>query len=255
MATRIRDAFRGSLVRVGSVCLLSIAAFLVARSSRVQPAYSDSSVYKVDIADRPALGPPSPKVTIILFGDYTCEHSRSLYRTVRNVMSTNTAVRLVWAFGPLRSKEGRWLARLAMAGAEVGRFWALHDWIMTDFQRAIGAEGLAKAAEHLKIESETLRAALQSDGASSHFARNAAAAAALGLEHVPTMFVNGRRVRGAAPQDKLQHIVEHQLEFADRLLESGTRPVDLYERFTAGGATRIPTRAEAPVSTRGKELP
>jgi protein-disulfide isomerase len=253
MATSIREAFRHPVARLGSVCLLSIAAFFVARSFRAQPAYSDDSVYKVELGDRPVLGPATAKVTIVLFGDYDCQYSRALYRTVKQVMSTSSSVRLVWAFGPLRSPEARWLARLAIAGAQVGSFWPLHDWIMADSRRALGATGLAKAAEHLKIDPASLRAAVQSEGAASRFDREAAAATALGLEHVPTLFVNGRRVRGEAPADKLQEIVEHQRESADRLLDSGTRPVDLYQRFTAGGATRVPSMAEASLSVRLEE--
>jgi protein-disulfide isomerase len=255
MATRIRDAFRVPIVRVGAVCLLSMAAFFVARSFRLQPAYSDGSVYKVDLAGRPALGSPAAKVTIVLFGDYSCPHSRSLYRTVKQVMSPGGPVRLVWAFGPLQNQEARSLARMAMAAGELGKFWELHDWVMTDYQRAAGADGLARAAEQLKIEPATLQAALQSPGAQRRFEHEVAAAAALGLEHVPTMFVNGRRVRGAAPRDKLQEIVDHQLASADRMLEGETTSVNLYERLTAGGARRVPTVAEASLSARGKEQP
>ena len=51
----------------------------------------------------------------------------------------------------------------------------------------------------------------------------------------PHFFINGRRLVGAQPQEKFEKIIDEEIAKAAALVDSGTKPADLYATLTRDG--------------------
>jgi hypothetical protein len=88
-----------------------------------------------------------------------------------------------------------------------------------------------------------------------------AAAAALGIDATPTLFVNGQPVSGAKDAATLDPIVDAHLDRARTLVKAGVAPGDLYAVIMSGASgddradpSRIPDAAAQRVALRPGDL-
>src|SRR5262249_15979036 len=66
-----------------------------------------------------------------------------------------------------------------------------------------------------------------------------------GINSAPTIFINGRLVRGALPQATLDQVAEEELLRAKDGLARGVPRAKLYVTLTGGGLNRVPRRSKA----------
>ncbi|HUB06729.1 MAG TPA: DsbA family protein, partial [Myxococcales bacterium] len=212
----------------------------------------------VALGDGYARGPADAKVTIVEFSDYQCPFCARVEPTVARLLAAHPRdVRLVWRDDPLpfhANAEGA--AEAALAAGAQGKYWEMHDRLFQG-QRELGPESYARWATELGLDAAAFQADLASHRYRERVRRDAAYAASIGAEGVPTFFVDGRRVVGAEPFDVFETVVEEEVAHAEALLRRGTPPRELYEALVAANVLahpRLPARPTAGTADSGERL-
>lgn len=150
-------------------------------------------------------GPVSAAVTIIEYSDFECTHCARAYRDLHALLAGwPNDVRLVFRHFPLDASCNPTLGRTihptaceaaiaAECAGESGKFWEFHDYL---FEHQ-GRLDYLRAGTELGLDADRFRSCMRSDRARDAVVRDITAAAELGVESTPTLFFNGRTVRGA----------------------------------------------------------
>lgn len=153
------------------------------------------------------LGLADAAVQVVVFGDYRQDASAELYGILRNAVQRRGDVRLVYRQFPFNERCNSAVKRtmyedacdaaraaegaVLVAGAD--GFWRMHDWLMAN-REPFDDRRLSDAAKELGFDPAALAAAAKSPEALTAIDRQCREAAQLGVNTVPTVFVNGRRV-------------------------------------------------------------
>jgi NhaA family Na+:H+ antiporter len=106
-------------------------------------------------------GPVDAAVSVVEYADVECPYCRRLHPVLRDVLAQRPAVRLVYRHFPLVQEHPHaYSAALALeAAAQHGRFWDLHDRLLSEPAR-LGRRVLAEHASELGLDAdEVLRPA------------------------------------------------------------------------------------------------
>ena len=176
--------------------------------------YVAQPMTEVHAEARPSLGSPDAKVTIVEFSDFECGHCAAFHQSLEEVLHRGTEkVRVVFRHFPLDSACNPKIpsrlhpqACLAAIAAECafdqGRFWEYHD-LLFDNQQQLGREFLIGYASRLGLDTTRFATCLSSDAARERVQRDAEDGAQLGIDSTPTLFINGRTVKGALEPARL----------------------------------------------------
>lgn len=158
--------------------------------------------------ERHVYGNPDAPVTITEFGDLECPYCRAAAPVLRALVDESDGhVRLVWRHFPLFEVHPHALtaALAAEAAGAVGRFWELHD-VLLSHQDRLGDVDLRRYARDLGIDP----AAVAGEAAQVHAAAVEAdylAGLALEVRATPGLFVDGERYRGPVELAALREAV------------------------------------------------
>jgi protein-disulfide isomerase len=165
-------------------------------------------------------------VTIVEFSDFECGHCKEAYRGLKAALPTygdDVQVRfhhypLDGACNPaIPAGGGHRYACLAAMAAECagaqGKFWQYHDTLFEN-QPQFTRDDLLRYADDVGLDRAQFLACLDSDAPRAAIARDVAAGDRLGIESTPTLYLNGRTVRGALRGDVLGYAIV--LERAER---------------------------------------
>lgn len=107
-------------------------------------------------------------------------------------------------------------AAYAAACAEnEGKFWPMHDKLFEN-QRRLAEKSLIKYATGLGMEEGAFRACLKDPRTHAKIKDHLRGARKAKARGTPTLFVNGRKIKGAVSYAKLKAAVEYELEQLDR---------------------------------------
>jgi protein-disulfide isomerase len=104
-------------------------------------------------------------------------------------------------------------AQAAVCADQQGKFWDYHDRLF-DSSRELSAATLSELARQLNLDSKKFVACLSNEESRKVVAADVQEAMRLGISSTPTLFVNGRMVRGAAPPEELKKILDEELKLA-----------------------------------------
>jgi len=164
-------------------------------------------------------GPECAPITIVVFSDFLCEQCRLASRYLDIVAANHRdSVRIFYANDPADQEcnpgADRSLhpgacevARAAECAHRQGRFWAFHDAVFGDPEKA-GAEKIAAYAARAGLDATALDACRSEDGPATAVRAEIALARAAGVGSTPTIFVNGRGLVGALKPWMLEAAIE-----------------------------------------------
>lgn len=162
----------------------------------------------------PARGPAGAPVVLVLYSDLECPYCRRVMPVLDDILDRYPGrVRLVYRHMPLTGlhEHAYEAARAAVCADRQGRFW--------DFVGAVFAGTGAPTAERLRavataerLDLDQYDACLAGHDPDATVDADEASSEALGLTATPTLFVNGRPVRGAVPIGDLAEVVEDELD-------------------------------------------
>ncbi|MFB6829677.1 Na+/H+ antiporter NhaA [Streptomyces hydrogenans] len=143
-------------------------------------------------------GPRHAAVTVVEYGDYQCPHCGRAEGVVRELLAGFGDVRYVWRHLPLSDvhPHAQLAAEAAEAAARQGRFWEMHDLLITH-QDALTSEDLRGYASGIGLDAVRFEKDLSAHRGAARIAEDVESADLSSVAGTPTFFVNGRRHHGA----------------------------------------------------------
>lgn len=157
-------------------------------------------------------------VTIVEFSDFECGHCAAFHASLEDVLRrSGQNVRVVFHHFPLDSAcNPKLSARLhpqaclaavaAECAADQGKFWQYHD-LLFDNQRQIERNALIGFATRLGLDVTRFTACLGSADVLARVQHDAKQGADLGVDSTPTVFINGRTIKGSLDSDRLAEAI------------------------------------------------
>lgn len=137
-------------------------------------------------------GSPLAKVTLVGYGDFTCQDCAKSYRTVKNIQA-EMGSRLRYVFrtfpqAPLDEKAEGAAEAAESAGAQ-GKFWEIHDR-MFENQGAVDQLQLAKHAKAVGLDAQQFRRDMRGHVHLANVRAVRKGGVRSGVVQVPTFFIN-----------------------------------------------------------------
>ena len=170
--------------------------------------YLTRPVIQVPLDGGHSRGNDNAAVTIVEFSDFECGHCADFHRSIGEVIQQfGRNIRVVFHHFPLDSEcnprinsplhRDACLAAVASeCAAEQGKFWPYHD-VLFNNQRRLGRQSLIDYASRVDLDTARFAQCLDSPAPRERVRRDVTEAAALGIDSTPTVFINGRLVKGA----------------------------------------------------------
>jgi Na+/H+ antiporter NhaA len=138
-------------------------------------------------------------VILLEYGDYECPYCGQAETVVRELLdSFGDDLGYVWRHLPLSDVHPR--AQMAAEAAEAagaqGRFWEMHDTLLSH-QDALLPMQIRRYAEEMGLDVERFADDMHGRAHAPRVARDVASADESGVSGTPTFFINGRRHQGA----------------------------------------------------------
>ncbi len=171
--------------------------------------------YRVEVAAiGPVRGRADAPVTIVEFGDFQCPFCREAEASLQAVIDKYPQdVRLVFRHMPLADLHPNAVeaARAAICADQQGKFWEMHDAMFKD-QTALSASALKSTAGRLGLDPQRFASCLDDATDTARvLGADAKAAADLGIDSTPYFFIDGRPLRGTAPPEQFEKVIEEEL--------------------------------------------
>jgi NhaA family Na+:H+ antiporter len=160
-------------------------------------------------------------VTLVEYGDYQCGYCRRAHRGVARLRDELAAgqVRLVYRHLPNRRvhEHAELAAQAAEAAAARGRFWEMHERLLSDGSQ-LDREGLIAAAADIGLDVESFARELDAGTHADRVEEDVRSAELSGAHATPTFYVDGRRYDGPWDMESLLEAVRKPLGWRLRLL-------------------------------------
>ncbi|MCX7807810.1 MAG: DsbA family protein [Deltaproteobacteria bacterium] len=156
--------------------------------------YGRNREVQLEIEGRPIRGSPMAPVTLAIFSDFECPFCGRAHPIIREILREfEGKVRVIFFNYPLSSHiHAMPAARAAIAAGNQGKFWEMHD-LLFDHQDALSEEDLSRYARQLGLDMERFRADMRSEETQKRIEADRNLGRAIGVDHTPTIFINGRR--------------------------------------------------------------
>ncbi len=147
-------------------------------------------------------------VEVILFSDFECPYCRKLAATFDEILEEEPGlVRMYFKHMPMSfHKNAEKAAVAAVCAGRQNQFWKMHDRLFAS-NNALEPEKLPAYAAEIGIDAEAFSLCLDDPTALDVVKKDADEAVKLGVEGTPTFYVNGRKVPGAMPKDRLMNLL------------------------------------------------
>ena len=144
-------------------------------------------------------GADDAPVTLVEYGDYQCPYCGQAEVVIRQLLdSFGDELRYVWRHLPLVDvhPSAQRAAEAAEAASAQGRFWAMHDTLLTH-QDELSPRDLRRHAASVGLDVDRFAEDLRTREHAERVADDVRSADASGVTGTPTFFVNGQRHQGA----------------------------------------------------------
>lgn len=181
--------------------------------------YKGLPVVSLDVPGGHVKGPADAPVTIVEFSDFECGHCKLAWEGLKQALPTyGDQVQVRFHHFPLDGTcnpampagGGHKYACLAAMAAECagaqGRFWQYQD-ILFEHQPMFAREDLLRYAVDLGLDRDAFVACLDSDAPRAAIRQDVASGTRLGIDSTPTLYLNGRTVRGALRGDTFGYAI------------------------------------------------
>ena len=183
-------------------------------------------------ADLPVWGSDKALVTLVVFGDLECPHTRRAYRAIERILRAfPNDVRVAFRHRPLAiHSRARDAARVAVGvRREYGEaaFWRLFSQAASTTHDANKVE-LGKWVEAAGGRASRIEDWLSQAETESEVGRDLQLAGLFDVRETPTFFANGVRIEGFSTAAELERVIEKERSSARSLLTLGTALSELY---------------------------
>jgi protein-disulfide isomerase len=223
---------------------------------------------QIDIKGRPVRGNKDAKVTLVSFDDFECPYCSKMHQTLFPDLAKTYGdrIRIIYKDYPL-DQIHPWAIHAAvdancLAAQNNNAYWEFADLVHGDQKRIDGdrtsktrsTEALDKLAAEVGnkffVNSSQLQQCVQKQDATAVKA-SMAEGDKLEVNATPTLFINGERMEGAAPEEELRAVIDRALKSA------GVEPPPKREKSAANPSVdgKPQAKVAAPVGTVGAAGP
>ncbi len=155
-------------------------------------------------------GPDEAAVTLLEYGDLECPYCGQAEAVIRELLlEFGGELRYVWRHLPLNDvhPHAQIAAEAAEAAAAQGRFWDMHDSLLSHQDRLM-VRDLVDDAGALGLDVDKFREYIRKSKAAARIAEDVESADMSGVSGTPTFFINGHRHQGAYDIETLSAAVK-----------------------------------------------
>lgn len=154
-------------------------------------------------------GPQDAQVTLLEYGDLECPFCGQAETAIRELLRDFGEVRYVWRHLPLNDvhPHAQLAAEAAEAASAQGRFWDMHDALLSHQERLTVRDLLAEA-DALGLDHDRFKADLRKRHGSDRIAEDVESADLGGVSGTPSFFINGHRYQDAYDLASLSRAVK-----------------------------------------------
>lgn len=198
-------------------------------------------VFNIDVGGRPVRGNPNAKVTVINFDDLECPYCARMHASLfpDTMDRYKDKVRFIYKDDPLTDLHP-WAMHAAvnancLAAQSGDAYWRFVDYVHSHGQEVTGEDrNLTKSFSTLdriardeaslaKLDGGKLDACLTKQD-ETQVQASAKEAEALGIDGTPALFVDGERINGAVPEERVWLVIDRALRAAGVEPPPSTKP-------------------------------
>lgn len=161
----------------------------------------------------PQIGQTDAPVTIVEFGDYSCEPCVAVSADIATLVTEYAGkVRLVWKDFPNKAlhPDAPISAEAARCAGIQGAYWEYHDLLLTN-RGATGTENYLAFADTLELDKDAFRTCMDTRTTAPSVQRDFEEGLRLRVDATPYLFINERRVSGSLNRDQLKSLIDAAL--------------------------------------------
>lgn len=137
--------------------------------------------------------------------------------TVKEIMENYPGkIRLIIKNYPYKYRDfSRMAAAASLAAGEQGKYWEMHDILITRSPK-LDRASLISYAKELELDMDKFMQALDSEKIDQEINRDIELAQSIDLYNTPTFYINGRQVVGERPYEYFKNIIDEKLQEAKK---------------------------------------
>ena len=164
----------------------------------------------IDTAGSPFLGKEDAPVTLVVFSDFQCPFCSKVQPLLDEILKKNPdKLKIVFKHLPLQMhQQARPAALAAIAAQEQGKFWQMHDALFAE--KKLSKETIEKAAKDIGLDMDKFNKDLAGSVVQEKLKKDMVDAGKAGVGGTPTLFINGRQVKGRGT-NVLQEMIDQEL--------------------------------------------
>lgn len=161
-----------------------------------------NKVQNIPAGDSPVRGNKEAPVTIVEFSDFQCPYCSRVQSILEEVLKAYPKeARLIFKDFPLSfHKHAKSAARAAHAAGEQGKYWEMHDLIFKNYNK-LAESKFEEFADELKLDKEKFTADFRSNKYDKRIQDAVNLGKKIGVSGTPTLFINGKRMKGRSFDD------------------------------------------------------
>ena len=167
-----------------------------------RPTVDFDKVHNIPIGKSKIRGNEKAPVTIVEFSDFQCPYCSKLQATLKEVLKAYPDdARLVFKDFPLSfHKQAKNAAKATHAAGEQGKYWEMHDLIFENYNK-LTEDKFEEFATKLNIDMSKFTADYSSTKYDKQIQQDINIGKSVGVSGTPTLFINGKRMRGRSIDD------------------------------------------------------
>ncbi len=180
-------------------------------SNKNYTALDISFAQDIDTAGSPFLGNEKAQVTLVVFSDFQCPFCSKVQPLLDEILKNNPdKVKIIFKHLPLQMhKQAKPAALATIAAHEQGKFWQMHDALFA-LGKKINQKTIEKAAQDIDLDIDKFKKDLASPATQEKLKKDMLDAGKAGVSGTPTLFINGRQVKGRGA-NVLQKMIDQEL--------------------------------------------
>ena len=204
-----------------------------------------AEVYKVEPGDAPQVGAKEPKITLIEFSDFQCPYCSRAKGTLDELQKIyKNDLQITFRHYPLPFHNNAMPAAIAaVAAAEQGKFWQMHDKLFAN-QQALAAADLEKYATEIGLDVAKFKAAIDNPKTKAAVEADMKMANNFGVGGTPAFFINGHSFSGAYPLESFKGAIDEEIKKVDAKIAAGTPRAGLYAAIIKDGLDKAAAKKE-----------